>query len=104
MGSQSSRHAFLTMKTRSEIRKAYKRKRKTVVATIFGTICFYCREAAADTFDHLMPKSLGGVNTIDNLVPACLACNQAKADRLPTTAEMARHREFWRKYNHEHNA
>lgn len=31
------------------------------------------------TKDHLTPISRGGRNTIDNIVPACLKCNQRKA-------------------------
>ena len=31
------------------------------------------------TLDHLLPASLGGTGTADNLVAACFACNHQKA-------------------------
>ena len=38
------------------------------------------------TFDHLLPRSRGGSSTWANLVPACVPCNGAKADRTPEEA------------------
>lgn len=32
------------------------------------------------TVDHITPKSLGGMNTRDNLVTACHECNNARGD------------------------
>lgn len=55
--------------------------------------CFYCgrhmhfREA---TLDHLFPKAWTGMNDRMNLVAACFPCNQAKADCMPTKAQVAR--------------
>lgn len=34
------------------------------------------------TFDHVMPKSRGGPNTIENAQTLCYACNQEKADNV----------------------
>lgn len=64
---------------------------------LFGAQCFYCQTAAGDTIDHLIPKSLGGKDTVKNIVPACQPCNVRKGNRLPTTNEMARHRAGWAK-------
>ncbi|MEM9467775.1 MAG: HNH endonuclease [Actinomycetota bacterium] len=52
------------------------------------TRCFWCEaevsaRSAEATVDHLIPRSRGGANTIDNVVPACTSCNSAKSDTLP---------------------
>jgi len=36
------------------------------------------------TIDHLIPIAKGGPDTLDNCVPSCRQCNQAKGDKLPT--------------------
>lgn len=44
--------------------------------------CHYCEiplTLKTATKDHLIPICRGGSNLIDNLVPCCLRCNQAKA-------------------------
>src|SRR6476661_666513 len=41
---------------------------------------------AAHTIDHIQPKSRGGADSWENLVAACLRCNNAKSDHTP--AEM----------------
>lgn len=50
--------------------------------------CRYCgAECLYDaTLDHVLPKSLGGRFDATNLVTACKACNQKKANRLPVDA------------------
>lgn len=34
------------------------------------------------TIDHIIPKSKGGKNTLDNLQPMCNSCNAHKADKV----------------------
>jgi 5-methylcytosine-specific restriction endonuclease McrA len=52
-----------------------------------GTHCFYCgvrfEESGerARTVDHRVPRAGSGHDGLANLVFACLACNQRKADR-----------------------
>jgi len=44
--------------------------------------CHYCRDKTPIkkiTRDHVVPKSKGGKLTFDNVVPACISCNQNKA-------------------------
>lgn len=43
--------------------------------------CFYCGDQIdiwTATKDHNIPVSRGGDDRIENIVPSCLACNQAK--------------------------
>lgn len=40
--------------------------------------CLCCGEHKPLTVDHVLPLSLGGDNTINNLQPLCLACNVRK--------------------------
>lgn len=47
--------------------------------------CVYCKRAA-NTVDHVQPKSKGGTDSWENLVAACLRCNNMKGDR--TLSEM----------------
>lgn len=49
--------------------------------------CGYCG-AHATTIDHIFPKSRGGLDTWENLISACLECNQRKRDRTPEEAGM----------------
>lgn len=45
----------------------------------YGHVCLCC--GAGDvplTVDHIIPISMGGSNTIDNVQPLCLSCNRAK--------------------------
>ena len=43
--------------------------------------CQYCG-GAAETLDHVVPRSKGGPHTWDNVVAACRRCNLRKGDRL----------------------
>jgi 5-methylcytosine-specific restriction endonuclease McrA len=46
-----------------------------------GGTCQYCN-AAAESIDHVIPRSRGGTNTWENVVAACRPCNTKKRDRL----------------------
>ena len=41
-------------------------------------LCAYCNDPA-DTLDHVLPRSRGGLTVAENLVPACGRCNGAKS-------------------------
>jgi 5-methylcytosine-specific restriction endonuclease McrA len=44
--------------------------------------CWYCGWHFDEMcIDHVVPRSLGGGNEIDNLVPCCRPCNSSKRDR-----------------------
>lgn len=51
--------------------------------------CVYCgRGDLAFTIDHVIPKSKGGKDTWENLVTACLPCNNKKGNRTPQEADL----------------
>ena len=51
--------------------------------------CTYCQRADLQlTIDHIVPKSKGGDDTWENLVTACVKCNNKKGDRSPEEARM----------------
>lgn len=51
--------------------------------------CQYCGQHDPQlTLDHVVPKRHGGKDTWENLVAACIRCNNVKGDRTPEQAEM----------------
>lgn len=34
------------------------------------------------TIDHIVPKSMGGTNNIENLRPCCRSCNMLKSNKM----------------------
>lgn len=49
---------------------------------VWGRKCAYCgTENVPLEVEHIIPKSRGGTDRIDNLTVACHACNQAKGNR-----------------------
>lgn len=49
--------------------------------------CQYCG-GAADSIDHIVPRSRGGGHSWDNVAAACRSCNLSKRDRTPAEAGM----------------
>ncbi|MGH7182639.1 MAG: HNH endonuclease [Nitrospiraceae bacterium] len=49
---------------------------------LFENKCAYCHEIMeVPTQDHVIPLSKGGTHTYDNIMQACMSCNQRKKDR-----------------------
>lgn len=83
------------LKRRQQLRKGKKRhgpharERRWLVRHLVrksGGRCRYCREQVPRdtmTVDHLTPLSAGGLDRLDNLALACLACNQEKGAGIP---------------------
>jgi len=74
--------------------------RRTVFARD-GHRCQYCG-SPAESIDHVLPRSRGGLHSWDNVVAACRRCNTRKEDRLPheaglvlRTAPMAPRQRVW---------
>lgn len=49
----------------------------------FDQCCAYCGSQTALAQDHLLPVSMGGSDTIGNLIPVCRSCNSSKGNRDP---------------------
>lgn len=58
--------------------------------------CQYCGARRRLTVDHVLPKSRGGRDRWDNLVAACVSCNNRKGNRTPEEARMPLHRKPFR--------
>ncbi len=43
--------------------------------------CYYCGQEA-NTVDHIIPISKGGISVEDNMIAACVRCNSGKRDRI----------------------
>lgn len=50
--------------------------------------CQYCGAKDDLTFDHLVPRSRGGLTTWENVITACSPCNLRKGSRMATECEM----------------
>jgi len=50
--------------------------------------CQYCGDDQDLTFDHLVPRSRGGLTRWENVVTACAPCNLMKGGKLPAEAKM----------------
>ena len=68
--------------------KDYVRPQKRVAFTRFNLFlrdefcCQYCGSRGDLTFDHVLPRSRGGVTSWENVVAACSPCNLRKANKL----------------------
>ncbi|SPH18363.1 hypothetical protein DEA8626_01901 [Defluviimonas aquaemixtae] len=68
--------------------KDYVKPQKRVAFTRFNLFlrdefcCQYCGSKGDLTFDHVLPRSRGGVTSWDNVVAACAPCNLRKGNRL----------------------
>ena len=53
--------------------------------------CQYCGKKASIselTYDHVKPRSQGGLTEWTNIVTSCIYCNLKKGDKLPEESEM----------------
>ena len=61
-----------------EKKRRQKLNRKRRILKAYGCACIYCKKPLTletMTIEHVIPKSKGGGNTLDNLRPACSFCN-----------------------------
>lgn len=50
--------------------------------------CQYCGSKQNLTLDHVHPRARGGKDTWENLVTACVSCNNRKGDRTPDECKL----------------
>lgn len=48
----------------------------------YGNVCLCCHQLLPLTKDHIVPVSIGGSNTIDNIQPLCRECNARKGKQI----------------------
>lgn len=53
-----------------------------------GFLCVYCGSPDELTFDHVVPRRLGGKTSWTNIAAACSKCNFKKGGRMPKEAGM----------------
>ena len=58
--------------------------------------CQYCGSGKDLTFDHVVPRRLGGRTSWENVATACAPCNLKKGGRTPKQAHMPIYRQPWR--------
>ena len=74
--------------------KTYVKPSRTPAFTRFNVFlrdrftCQYCGSKEDLTFDHVIPRSKGGMTTWENVVTACSPCNLRKGDKLPSQIDM----------------
>ncbi|GMV52998.1 MAG: HNH endonuclease [Chlorobi bacterium] len=95
--SQAIRSVYLTYPFPSVIRlstylcvpfKKIELSRKNILRRD-GFTCMYCGDRRLPlTIDHVIPRSRGGVEQWENLVCACVKCNNRKGSRTPEEAGM----------------
>ena len=66
-----------------------------------GFECVYCGSANELTFDHLIPRRLGGNTHWENIVAACSRCNFKKGGRLACDAGMRLRQQPFRPTMHQ---
>jgi 5-methylcytosine-specific restriction endonuclease McrA len=86
------------VRLRMYVRIPYKRimlTRKNVMRRDGGK-CQYCGSSDRLTIDHVQAKSKGGIDTWDNLVAACVPCNNKKGNMSLEQAGMKLYRKPFR--------
>lgn len=83
--------AVIVLKTIVKFRFTTVACNRTNIAWRDNNQCQYCGNYFPFdklTMDHVLPKSRGGKNTWENLVAACMKCNQKKGSRTPQESGM----------------
>ena len=60
-----------------------KRVKKAKLVAFYGSCCWHCKDLFPIeelTLDHVIPKSKGGSNSLENLWLACFPCNNSRGN------------------------
>ena len=82
--------------------KEYVKPRKRVAFTRFNLFlrdeftCQYCGARHDLTFDHVVPRAMGGVTSWENVVAACAPCNLKKGSKSLRASGLSLHRKPYR--------
>jgi len=74
------------LERQTQVENQWTWKKWKLTRDAFGNRCAYCdREVKVSSFhrDHFIPKSLGGISDIGNIVPSCPTCNLRKSAKHP---------------------
>lgn len=80
----------LVIRLRYVVKVPYHRRTALSRRAVFARdehCCQYCG-GSADSIDHIMPRSRGGLHAWENVAAACRPCNLSKRDRTPDEAGM----------------
>ncbi len=80
----------LVIRLRYIVKVPYHRRTAMSRRAVFARddhVCQYCG-GPADSIDHIMPRSRGGLHEWENVAAACRPCNLRKRDRTPAEAGM----------------
>ena len=61
-----------------------KQNKKQQLEEIYGSCCFWCGKSLALselTIEHMIPRSMGGGNNLENLRLACCPCNRSRGNK-----------------------
>jgi 5-methylcytosine-specific restriction endonuclease McrA len=78
-------HSRRKLRLRTTHRRNYKTSEVKQRIQAFDNACAYCGKPGNITLDHFIPISLGGTDTLWNLIPACNRCNSSKNASLAQT-------------------
>ena len=53
-----------------------------IIAGLIAQSCAYCGSVDRIEVDHVVPLARGGKHEVENLAPACFACNRSKGAKL----------------------
>ena len=64
-------------KSSDRVKRFREKQKQELLGSSYGEPCVYCGEPSTD-LEHIIPKSKGGTNNQENLVPSCRLCNGKK--------------------------